>query len=281
MRWLLILTIGSCLPLLAEPRTNSVGITLVSVPAGSFEMGSPPTEKSRRDDENIVSVSFDTAYFIAQTEVTQKQWRDVMGTSFSDLVDKQEGPLGRGANLSNKVSGLGDDMPMCFVNWSDALAFCKTLTKKEQDAGLIPKEMIYSLPTEAQWEYSCRAGTKTVFGFGDTLTSKDANFYGKLPYGVSEEGEYRKKMTQVKTFQPNPWKLYDMHGNLYEWCLDWYGESLPGGLNPKGPERGDGRIIRGGAWDRKATSCRSAYRYSRDPVRRAHNIGFRIVLIKK
>ena len=168
---------------------------------------------------------------------------------------------------------------MCFVNWDDARKFCEALTKKDRATKLIPEDSRYALPTEAQWEYACRAGTTSAFSFGNTFTSDLANFYGKSPYGTNEQGEYREKTTPVKSFPPNPWGLYDMHGNLYEWCSDWYEEKPLETKDPTGPNSGDGRIIRGGAWDRKATSCRSAYRYSRDPNRRAHNIGFRVVLI--
>ncbi len=141
--------------------------------------------------------------------------------------------------------------------------------------------LLSRIPTEAEWEYACRAGTQTVFAFGNTLTSKQANFYGKISYGLEVEGEYREKTTPVKSFSPNAWGLYDMHGNLYEWCADWYAEDAEGGIDPDGPAEGDGRIIRGGTWNRMAKSCRSAYRYSSGPESRSYNIGFRVVLKAK
>ncbi|MGJ8697667.1 MAG: formylglycine-generating enzyme family protein [Verrucomicrobiaceae bacterium] len=268
------------LPLAAsEPLTSSANITLVPIPAGTFIIGSPDSEKGRSRDEAQRKVEITKPFHIASTEITQKQWVDVMGTTFDDLINKQRGPVGRGANLASTPSATGDEQPMCFVNWSDALEFCHTLTKKDRAANIIPSTSEYNLPSEAQWEYACRAGTSTPFHYGDTFTSDLANFYGKSPYGTTVTGPYLEKSTPVKTFKPNPWGLYDMHGNLYEWCLDWYSETPTTTQDPSGPDSGDGRIIRGGAWDRKATSCRSAYRYSRDPNRRAHNIGFRIVLI--
>ena len=263
----------------AKATKNSLGMTLVPVKPGTFIMGSPPTEKGHQDDEKQREITRTQSFSITATEITQKQWMTLMGTSFEDLVNKQRGPLGRGAKLSSIPSATGNNQPMCFVNWQDAIDFCKALTKKERDAGLLSPTKKYTLPTEAQWEYACRAGTISVFGTGNTLTSKDANFYGKLPYGVSESGEYRKKTTQVATFPANPWGIFDMHGNVYEWCFDWYEASPISTKDPTGPAQGDGRIIRGGAWDRKSTSCRAAYRYSRDPNRRAHNIGFRIVIV--
>lgn len=260
--------------------TNSLGMTLVPIPAGSFIMGSPPDEKGHRSDETQRKVTLTRSFHLAATEVTQKQWSDHMGTTFVDLINQQRGPLGRGAKLKSTPSAIGENQPMCFVNYADALAFCEKLTQKERQSGLISKDQKYTLPTEAQWEYACRADTTTVFSGGNSLTSASANFYGKAPYGTKTPGEYREKTTPVKTFPKNQWGLYDMHGNLYEWCADWY-EELPSiNTDPTGPTSGDGRIIRGGAWDRKASSCRSAYRYSRDPERRSHNIGFRIALIE-
>ena len=254
-------------------------MTMVALKPGIFTMGSPTTEKGHQADEKQREVTLTAAFSIATTEVTQKQWMTLMGTTFEELINKQRGPLGRGAKLSSTPSAVGDTQPMCFVNVPDAWEFCEALTKKEHAAGTLPPDKKYTLPTEAQWEYACRAGTNSVFGTGDTLTSQDANFYGKMPYGTTEPGEYREKTTPVATFPPNPWGLFDMHGNVYEWCSDWYEESPTTTKNPSGPASGDGRIIRGGAWDRKSSSCRAAYRYSRDPNRRAHNIGFRVVIV--
>ncbi len=274
------------LPLLAlpvfasEPVTSSAELILLPVAKGEFTMGSPATEKGRSRDEKERKVTLTKDFHLSQTEITQKQWTTVMGTTFEDLINKQRGPVGRGANLASKPSAIGDDQPMCFVNWHDAVAFCEKLTAKDIEAGVITQESRYTLPTEAQWEYACRAGTMTPFSNGESFTSEDGNFYGKRPYGTETEGEYREKSTPVKTFAANQWGFHDMHGNLYEWCADWYEESPTSAIDPTGPEKGDGRMIRGGAWDRKATSCRAAYRYSRDPNRRAHNIGFRVALVK-
>jgi formylglycine-generating enzyme required for sulfatase activity len=278
LRTFILLTLSQS-SLRANTFENSLGIKMVTINPGTFTMGSPPNEKGHQDDEKQREVIVTRTFSIATTEITQKQWITLMGTTFEDLINKQRGPLGRGAKLSSKPSATGDKQPMCFVNWQDASDFCKALTKREHEARLLPLDKKYSLPTEAQWEYACRAGTTTVFGTGSTLTSKDANFYGKMPYGFSEPGEYRGKTTPVASFPANPWGLSDMHGNVYEWCLDWY-EALPTlAKDPIGPENGEGRVIRGGAWDRKSTSCRAAYRYSRDPNRRAHNIGFRITIV--
>lgn len=215
---------------------------------------------------------------MSTTEITQGVWKTVMKMSLAELIESRLGPMGRGANLKNYPSAEGEDQPMCFVSHADTLEFCKTLTEADRAAGHITASQSYTLPTEAQWEYAARAGTKTVFAFGDILTSNEANFYGQIPYGTEEKGEYREKTTPVKSFKPNAWQLYDMHGNLYEWCLDFYTETLAGGTDPAELSKGDSRIIRGGPWNRKATSLRSAYRYSYDPSQRTNNIGFRIIL---
>jgi len=242
-------------------------------------MGSPSSETSRGRDEAQVKVTISKDFWIAETEVTQMQWGLVMNISLQELVDSKIGALGRGANLKNTPSVVDKKHPMCFVNYQDALEFCATLTKKEKEKGTLPEGYIYSLPTEAQWEYAARAGSDKPFCYGDTLTSKMANFYGPIPYNSDEKGEYREKTTAVKSFKPNTWGLYDIHGNVYEWCLDWYSETLVEGTDPATLKEGDSRSIRGGAWNRKATSCRSAYRYSYDPTQRTNNIGLRVALV--
>ena len=263
---------------LQESHTNSLGMKLVPIPAGKFVMGSPKSEKGRGRDEDQVTVSLTQPFLMLETEVTQAQWIKVTGRSLKEQIETKTGPIGRGANLVAEASAEGPEQPMCFVNWADAVSFCELLTEKERTQGSLPKGFSYTLPTEAQWEYACRAGTQSVFSFGNTLSSEQANFYGKKPYGLEKEGIYREKTTAVKTFSPNAWGLYDMHGNLYEWCADWYSEKASGGENPTGPETGEGRNIRGGTWNRTAKSCRSSYRYSSGPESRSYNIGFRIIL---
>ncbi|MDQ8192017.1 formylglycine-generating enzyme family protein [Roseibacillus persicicus] len=267
-------------PTLLSSWTNSLGIKLVPIPAGEFQMGSPPSEEGRGKDEDQVTVTISKPFLMMESEVTQAQWEKIMGTTIQEQIDSKVGPIGRGAKLVAKASALGPSQPMSFVNWADANAFCLKLTKLEKESGTLPPDLSYQLPTEAQWEYACRAGTTTVFHFGNTLSAEQANFYGKKPYGIEKEGLYREKTTPVKSFSANPWGLYDMHGNLYEWCADWYADQASGGLDPRGPDTGDGRIIRGGTWNRVANSCRSAYRYSSGPESRSYNIGFRIILQK-
>ena len=139
---------------------------------------------------------------------------------------------------------------------------------------------MYTLPTEAQWEYACRAGTTTPFHFGDSLSSNQANFDGNYPYGA-EKGPYLERTTPVGTYAPNAWGLYDMHGNVWEWCYDWYGEYTAGdAADPHGPETGSDRVVRGGAWDIYAQFCRSACRFRFDPGRRYRILGFRVAAVQ-
>ena len=190
---------------LNKPLVNSLGMKLVPISPGTFTMGSPATEEGRGKDEDQVEVTLTQPFYIAETEVTQKQWLEVTGKTLTQQIETKTGPIGRTAKLVKEASAVGPDQPMCFVNWDDAVAFCKQLTALEKEKGTLLEGMVYALPTEAQWEYACRASTETVFAFGNTLTSDQANFYGKKPYGVKEEGVYREKTTPVKTFEPNSW----------------------------------------------------------------------------
>lgn len=263
---------------------NSIGMELSYIPSGNFKMGSPAAERSRGRDEEQVDVTISMPFLMASTEVTQKQWSDVMGVTLKELIETMKGPLGRGANLKSDPSAMGDEQPMCFVSYEDAINFCAKLTEMDTTQGLLAEGFVYTLPSEAQWEYASRAGTTTVFPQGDTLDGNQANFYSLKPYG--DEGkvamvEYRKATTPVKTFAANPWNLYDMQGNVYEWCLDFYTETLAGGTDPSELTEGDSRNIRGGAFNKHASSSRSAYRYSYDASQRTRSIGFRVILAKE
>ncbi len=218
-------------------------------PPGTFTMGSPPNEADRRDDENQVQVRLSKGFWMAETEVTQAQWRAVMGTSPSTFE--------------------GDTLPVEMVSWDDAMEFCRKLSASSGVA--------VTLPTEAQWEYACRAGTTTPFHFGSTITADQVNYNGNHPYGNAAKGVYREKTMPVGSFPANAWGLRDMHGNVLEWCADWYDGTLLGGTDPTGPSSGSTRVLRGGSWDDFAQYCRSAYRDSVVPSGRDSNIGFRVL----
>jgi formylglycine-generating enzyme required for sulfatase activity len=185
---------------------------------------------------------------LGKHEVTQSQWEKVMGSNPSHF---------KGANR-----------PVGVVSWTDVTSFCDKLTALERKAGRLPAGMAYQLPTEAQWEYACRAGTKTAFSFGDSLTSDQANISG----GPGET-------TAVGKYPANGWGFHDMHGNVFEWCADWYGDYQVGAArDPVGPAVGSYRVTRGGSWDYTANYARPAYRPSYEPAYSYNNLGFRLSL---
>jgi formylglycine-generating enzyme required for sulfatase activity len=237
-------------------------------PAGSFMMGSPQSEKERSDDEDQVQVRITKSFWMGQTEVTQGQWAALMGTT-------PEQQKAKGDSFGD-VNGVGADHPMYFVSWEDAQTF---ITKLNQSVPL-PSGWKYALPTEAQWEYACRAETESVFSFGSVLNGKEANCNGNYPYGTTQTGPYLEKTAKVGSYAPNACGLYDMHGNVYEWCQDaWDGSSkLPGGTDPLGTV-GSFRVIRGGSWYDDALRCRAADRLRYTPGYRRYDLGFRVAAV--
>jgi formylglycine-generating enzyme len=223
-------------------------------PPGSFMMGSPKSEAYRSDAEDQVQVRISKGFWMAQTEVTQGQWKAMMGKK-------------RGVEA--------DDFPVEFVSWEDAQAF---ITKLNQSVPLT-SGWEYALPTEAQWEYACRAGTETVFSFGDVPNGKLANFNGGYPDGTFTMGPYLGKTCAVANYAPNAWGIHDMHGNVWEWCADWLADKLPGGTDPVGPASGAYRVYRGGSYYHNASSCRAANRSSNVPGIRNDFLGFRVAAV--
>lgn len=223
--------------------TNSIGMRLNLIPSGRFDMGSPPGERGRQGDELQHKVVISKPFFIAATEVTQEQYRKVMA--------------------QNPSKALGPNLPVESVSWHDAVEFCRKLGEREGRT--------YRLPTEAEWEYACRAGSSPENPQLEDL----AWFLDNVKGGPR----------QAATKQPNAWGLFDMRGNVAEWCADWYG-SYPKDetVNPQGPEKGDSRVVRGGSFLNGASECRAASRqkfHSEPPLTtRANFIGFRVVLDK-
>lgn len=245
------------------------GVRLCWCPPGRFRMGSPPLEPERRPDEEQVEVTLSRGFWMGKFEVTQGQWKRVVGEFPGELT---------------AGGGQGDDFPVYSVNFPEAEGFCRKLTERARASGDLPKDWEFRLPTEAEWEYACRAGTTTATSFGDKLSSKQANFQGK-PYNGAEEGPSLKGAAKVGSYPPNPWGLHDLHGNVFEWCRDWYHRKLPGGEDPdlsslQGTRNRDGafsRVRRGGAWTDDGWPCRSAFRVRFEPQRRSDHIGFRVV----
>jgi len=243
----------------SRPEANSMGMKLVLLPAGSFTMGSPLTEKGRGTDEGQQRVTILTPFLISRTVVTKAEWKAVM---------KTEPWKGQRCVVD------GDDAPAVYVDWHDAVAFCRKLTVQERAGGWLDKGEHYRLPTEAEWEYACRAGTKSAWSFGaDPRKLSDYAWH----YGNTSDRKeaYAHRVGRKK---PNPWGLCDMHGNVYEWCSDWYKSTLAGGENPQGPSTGTMKVLRGGGWGYDPARCRSADRNKNDPSFTDFSGGFRIVL---
>lgn len=256
---------GTFLGLKAGDETSVYGVRLCWCPPGTFMMGSPPSEPERRPDEDQVAVTLTKGFWMGKFEATQGQWKRAMG--------KLPGPLS--AELPE-----GDDFPVGNLNFAETEAFCRKLTELGHQSGELPKDWEFRLPTEAQWEYACRAGTTTATAFGDKLSSKQANFKGN-PYNRAEPGPSLNRAAKVGSYPANAWGLHDMHGNTFEWCRDWYHPKLPGGVDPDlYLVKASSRVRRGGCWADEGWPCRSAFRLRFEPERRYDHIGFRVVAVK-
>ena len=233
---------------------NSLGMTLVKIPTGEFTMGSSdPFDKANPPH----SVQISKPFFISATEVSQDQWKRLM----PKLPWKQRKNVEEGPNYAAS-----------YVNWEDAEEYCHRLSEKEG--------MEYRLPTEAEWEYACRAGTKTNYSFGDAKDDlSDFAWWGGLSGGGNAlKEQYPHEVAKKK---PNPWGLFDMHGNVYEWCSDWYGENyyaMSPSIDPKGPDSGQYHVYRGGSALSHPMFCRSAVRFWANPTEEMNDVGFRVVM---
>jgi formylglycine-generating enzyme required for sulfatase activity len=251
--------------------TNSIGMKLVYIPAGKFQMGSPETEADREPKELLHEVTTTRPFYMGAYEVTQGEWQKVMGKASPSLF--------------NANRGGGPDHPVENMKWYAAVDFCDKLTALPEEK---KEGRVYRLPTEAEWEYACRAGTATPFHYGKSLSAAQANFNGNFPYGGAGKGPYLRKTSKVGSFAPNAWGLYDMHGNVAEWCSDFYDPNYYRDSpkdDPKGPAKGVlptdykdfYRVVRGGCWLDEAAACRSAYRFRAMPHDAYQLIGFRVV----
>jgi formylglycine-generating enzyme required for sulfatase activity len=255
-----------------EREVEAVG--LCWCPAGRFVMGSPASEPERRPGEDQVEVILTRGFWMAKYEVTQGQWRR--------LIPELPGPLT--AELP-----AGDELPVGNVNLAEAESYCREITEASRRSGVLPSNWEFRLPTEAQWEYACRAGTTTATSFGDRLSSRQANFKGR-PYNGAAQGPSLGRASKVGNYPANAWGLHDMHGNSFEWCRDWYHAKLPGGIDPdlyfakdsatRSEHGGISRVRRGGCWADDGWACRSAFRLRFEPERRYDHIGFRVVAVE-
>ncbi len=252
-----------------ERDDNQLKLRLVWCPDGSFAMGSPANEKVREFNEAQVQVKL-TGYWLGKYEVTQAQYERIMGKNPSDFS-----PAGK---QESKVAGMQTgDFPVENVSWEEALEFCRKFTEQEHAAGRLSAGWEYTLPTEAQWEYACRAGTTTPYFFGGSLNGNKVNCHGEFPYGTTIQGKSLGRTTTVGSYAANNWGLHDMHGNVREWCRDTYADKLPGGTDPE-TKGGSHRAFRGGSWNTSAVLCRSACRDNYAPEHRLNFLGFRLAL---
>jgi formylglycine-generating enzyme required for sulfatase activity len=251
----------------AAPHLN-----MLWIPPGRVWMGSPAEEPERREAEGPQHLVQLQGFFMSQTPITQAQWRAVA------MAKPQQSGQVRTTKLDPEPSMFkGDQRPVEQVSWHDAMAFCRRLSQRTGRQ--------YTLPSEAQWEYACRAGTTTPFHFGTTINTELANYDGDFVYDDGVKGKDRRQTTEVASFPANPWGLHDMHGNVWEWCLDHWHDSYTGApgdgtawFKDDANENQDhyARLLRGGSWFLGPHSCRSAYRGSNLPANLVDTVGFRV-----
>jgi formylglycine-generating enzyme required for sulfatase activity len=250
----------------------SVPVNGLWIPAGTFVMGSPTNESQRGpNSETQHSVTLTKGVFMSRYLVTQSKYLSLMNTNPSYFN-------------TNRVT-LDLNRPVETVSWANAVNFCAALTVQERAAGRLFTNWVYRLPTEAEWEYACRAGTTTPLYYGNNLTNGMANFDGQYAYYLGNasatndpNGVFLNKTLAVGSYQPNAFGLYDMAGSVWEWCQDWYGAFTAGSVaDPQGPGAGTERVLRGGAFNSTGASCRSANRSKTNPALGGNTIGFRVV----
>jgi formylglycine-generating enzyme required for sulfatase activity len=241
----------------ADPPRLAIGLSarlhlrLAWCPPGTFLMGSPPGEEKRSDDETQHKVTLSRGFWLGVTPLTQAQWQAVVGRNPSHVK--------------------GADRPVARVSWDDCQAFCRRLAERTGKT--------FRLPTEAEWEYACRAGTTTPFHFGATISTEQANYDATSTHGSGKKGVNRQQTTPVGSFPANAWGLFDMHGNVWEWCADWYGPYPESDLkDPLFINKRAARVLRGGSWADAPRGCRSACRHWLAHGHRIINVGCRLVL---
>jgi len=248
-------------PAVVEPWT---GITLVEVPAGRFTMGTPSSEAGRNEDEMVHDVELTRSFLLGRFEVTQQEWRTVMG------------------NAPSHFAACGSRCPVENVSFDEVQQFMARLNARTTTASAQAVRLRFRLPSEAEWEYACRANTTGPFSTGENVTTAQANYNGTFPYppaGKAAAGDFRKQPVAVGSFPFNPLGLADMHGNVWEWTADWYGpysEIHAANIDPRGAAGSDKRVIRGGSWAFDGNSARCGLRYTHAPKDRGYSLGFRV-----
>src|SRR6266404_5555598 len=234
-----------------EEIVNSLGMKFVPIPRGTFQMGSPDDEGFRGDDELLHLVQLVHSFYLGAYEVTQKQFESVMNANPSFFATTGTGRI----KVKPKEAPLH---PVEGVTWHEAAEFCAKLNARDAEKA---RKFTYRLPTEAEWEYACRAGTSTPLFFGDHVSAHDANFNGAAPLGNGVKAPFLRATWTVGGYKANAFGLFDMHGNVSEWCADWYDAGYyrkSPKANPPGPSQGEDKVFRGGGWSNTARACRSA-----------------------
>jgi formylglycine-generating enzyme required for sulfatase activity len=249
----------------SEPLSDEVGLDMVQIPGGTFLMGSPKDELDNYEDEQPQHSVTVPSFFMGRYPITQAQWRLVAGYP---EVERELKP--------DASEFKGENRPVEQVSWQDAVEFCQRLS--------VQTSRSYRLPSEAEWEYACRAGTQTPFHFGETLTDELANYNATKVYGRGVEGEYRGETTEVGQFPPNNFGLHDMHGNVWEWCQDdWHNdyEGAPedGSAWVDDDSKNKEKVLRGGSWDNNPRYCRCAIRNNNARVNFYYYRGCRVVCV--
>lgn len=241
-------------------KPSGTSLEMLWVPPGKFKMGSPEGEQHRRRWENLHGVTLTEGFWLGKFEVSQRDW---MGLGMQNL-SYVKGPLN----------------PASRVSWDDAMEFCKRLDSDARGKMEIPEGYVFRLPTEAEWEYACRAGTSTASAFGDSMDSRQANFDGRFPLGDGKKGINQKRPMPVGFYPPNAWGFHEMHGNVWEWSLDNWRE-LPSSdeVDPLSREPGAYKVAKGGSWYVHGWECRSTCRYGlKQDVRYRTGVGLRVCL---
>jgi formylglycine-generating enzyme len=250
-----------------DPMYDPLVVLMKLIDPGAFQMGSPETEGMRYEDETLHGAKITKPFYMQLTEVTQMHWQSVMGYNPSQFK--------------------GDLMPVNNISWFEIIEYCNkrsTLEKLRPCYTRNDNQVIWDksangfrLPTEAEWEYACRAGSRTPFNTGENITTDQASYDGQQPYLSFPKGILRDKPLNVKSFPANAWGLYEMHGNVAEWVWDWYDSySSAAVVDPSGPPAGTRKVIRGGGWFFNAADCRSADRYENFPTYKNGVVGFRL-----
>ncbi|MBS0262559.1 MAG: formylglycine-generating enzyme family protein [Planctomycetes bacterium] len=255
----------------AEQDSNVLKMKLVWCPAGEFIMGSPESDPAADAREKPqVAVTLSSGFWLGKCEVTQGDFERIMRTA------PWRGPM---FFSTIKYVKRDSECAASYITWDDAMAFCRKLTELEHKAGRLPAGWEYTLPSEAQWEYACRAGTRTIHSFGDDddVLGDYARFGGLVGHGNTRLNPYASYCGQK---QANPWGLHDMYGNVFEWCRDVMVDALPGGTDPVVTSGSENRVCRGGSWDMTASRCRSAYRGWYPASFSDFSTGFRVALCR-